>query len=88
MIVLGLNCFHGGSSAALIRDGELVAAAEEERFRRVRHWAGFPSQSITFCLAEAGITLSDVDHVAVLSASCTTSWYNVPIHAWSRLKNR
>ena len=51
MIVLGLNCFHGDSSAALIRDGELVAAAEEERFRRVKHWAGFPSQAITFCLA-------------------------------------
>src|SRR5215467_9149960 len=65
MIVLGLNCFHGDSSAALIRDGELVAAAEEERFRRVKHWAGFPSHAITFCLAEAGITLSDVDHVAI-----------------------
>ena len=40
MIVLGLNCFHGDLSAALIRDGELVAAAEEERFRRIKHWAG------------------------------------------------
>lgn len=65
MIVLGLNCFHGDLSAALIRDGELVAAAEEERFRRVKHWAGFPSQAITFCLGEAGVTMSDVDHVAI-----------------------
>ena len=65
LIILGLNCFHGDSSAALIRDGELVAAAEEERFRGVKHWAGFPSQAITFCLAEAGITLSEVDHVAI-----------------------
>jgi carbamoyltransferase len=65
MIVLGLNCFHGDSSAAIIRDGELVAAAEEERFRRVKHWAGFPLQAIAFCLSEARITLSDVDHVAV-----------------------
>jgi carbamoyltransferase len=65
MIVLGLNCFHGDSSAALIRDGKLVAAAEEERFRRIKHWAGFPSQAIAFCLSEAGITLSDVDHVAI-----------------------
>src|SRR5262249_52262572 len=65
MIVIGLNCFHGDSSAALIRDGELIAAAEEERFRRIKHWAGFPSQAITFCLAKAGITLSDVDHVAI-----------------------
>jgi carbamoyltransferase len=50
MNILGLNAFHGDSSAALIRDGVLVAAAEEERFRRVKHWAGFPSQSIAYCL--------------------------------------
>ena len=50
MIILGLNAFHGDSSAALVRDGLLVAAAEEERFRRVKHWAGFPSEpSPTVC---------------------------------------
>ncbi len=65
MIILGLNAFHGDSSAALVRDGMLVAAAEEERFRRVKHWAGFPSQSIAYCLREAGVRLGDVDHVAV-----------------------
>jgi carbamoyltransferase len=65
MIILGLNAFHGDSAAALIRDGELVAAAEEERFRRVKHWAGFPSRAIMYCLQEAGLTLSDVHHVAV-----------------------
>ena len=65
MIILGLNAFHGDSSAALVRDGELVAAAEEERFRRVKHWAGFPSQAIAYCLREAGLGLSNVDHVAV-----------------------
>jgi carbamoyltransferase len=65
MIILGLNCFHGDSSAALVRDGALVAAAEEERFRRIKHWAGFPAQAIAYCLAEAGISLADVDHVAV-----------------------
>jgi carbamoyltransferase len=65
MIVLGLNAFHGDSSAALIRDGKLVAAAEEERFRRVKHWAGFPSRAIAYCLREAGLQLSDVNHVAV-----------------------
>jgi carbamoyltransferase len=65
MIILGLNAFHGDSSAALTRDGVLVAAAEEERFRRIKHWAGFPSQSIAYCLREAGLSLSDVDHVAV-----------------------
>ena len=65
MIILGLNAFHGDSAAALVRDGVLVAAAEEERFRRVKHWAGFPSQAIAYCLREAGVTLADVEHVAV-----------------------
>jgi hypothetical protein len=65
LIILGLNAFHGDSSAALIRDGKLVAAAEEERFRRIKHWAGFPSKSVEWCLAHAGLTLSDVDHVAI-----------------------
>jgi carbamoyltransferase len=65
VIVLGLNAYHGDSSACLLRDGELVAAAEEERFRRVKHWAGFPSQAIAYCLAEAGASIADVDHVAV-----------------------
>src|SRR5262249_17402665 len=51
--------------AALVRDGVLVAAAEEERFRRVKHWAGFPSQAIAYCLREARLSLSDVEQVAV-----------------------
>src|SRR5215813_671682 len=65
MIILGLNAFHGDSAAALICNGKLIAAAEEERFRRVKHWAGFPSEAIAYCLREAGIALSDVQHVAV-----------------------
>lgn len=65
MIILGLNAFHGDSSAALVRDGVLVAAVEEERFRRIKHWAGFPSQSIAYCLKEAGLSLGDVDHIAL-----------------------
>ena len=46
MHILGLNSFHGDSSACLITDGRIVAAAEEERFTRVKHWAGFPARSI------------------------------------------
>src|SRR6266567_4407775 len=65
MIILGLNAFHGDSAAALVRDCKLIAAAEEERFRRVKHWAGFPSHAIAYCLREAGLALSDVEHVAV-----------------------
>src|SRR5918999_1718476 len=63
MIILGLNAFHADSSAALVRDGKLIAAAEEERFGRIKHWAGFPCQAVAYCLREAGITLSDVEHV-------------------------
>jgi len=65
MVILGLNAFHGDSSAAIVRDGVLVAAAEEERFRRVKHWAGFPRESIAYCLREAGLGLADLHHVAV-----------------------
>ena len=63
--VLGINAFHGDSAACLIRDGEVVAAAEEERFRRIKHWAGFPSEAIRYCFDAARIGLSQVDHVAV-----------------------
>ena len=65
MVILGINAFHADSSAAVVREGELVAAAEEERFRRIKHWAGFPSYSIAYCLREAGVSLADVDHVAI-----------------------
>ncbi len=65
MIVLGINAYHGDSSACLVRDGQLVAAAEEERFRRIKHWAGFPSEAIRYCLREAGVGLADVNHFAI-----------------------
>jgi len=65
MIILGINAFHGDSSAALLRNGVLIAAVEEERFRRVKHWAGFPSLSIAYCLREAGLSLAAVDQVAI-----------------------
>ena len=67
MIILGLNAYHGDSSACLVRDGKIVAAAEEERFRRIKHWAGFPTEAIRYCLAEAGISIGDVSYVAVNS---------------------
>jgi carbamoyltransferase len=65
MIILGLNAFHGDAAAALVKDGVLVAAAEEERFRRIKHWAGFPAHAIAYCLREAGLRLAEVDHVAI-----------------------
>jgi carbamoyltransferase len=65
MLILGLNAYHGDSSACLLRDGQLVAAVEEERFRRIKHWAGLPTESIAYCLSEASARLSDVDYIAV-----------------------
>ena len=63
MIILGLSCFYHDSAAALLRDGELVAAAEEERFSRIKHDFGFPDRSIAYCFEEAGITARDLDYV-------------------------
>ncbi|MFY7840594.1 MAG: carbamoyltransferase [Lacibacter sp.] len=65
MIILGINAYHADSSAAIFVDGKMIAAIEEERFRRVKHWAGFPSMAVEFCLKEAGITLAQVDHIAI-----------------------
>lgn len=65
MTILGINAYHADSSAAIFKDGELIAATEEERFTRVKHWAGFPAKAIQFCLDEAGITLEQLDHIAI-----------------------
>ncbi|MFW6307518.1 MAG: carbamoyltransferase [Campylobacterales bacterium] len=65
MYILGINAYHGDSSACIFEDGELVAAIEEERIRRVKHWAGFPSEAIRFCLKECGIGIEDVDGIAI-----------------------
>ncbi len=64
MIILGISAFYHDSAAALIRDGEIIAAAQEERFTRKKHDAGFPAEAVKYCLAEAGISLAQVDHVA------------------------
>jgi carbamoyltransferase len=65
MNILGINAYHGNASAAIVCDGRLIAAVEEERFNRVKYAAGFPTQAIRYCLKEAGLTLAGVDHVAV-----------------------
>src|SRR5690606_12129415 len=65
LYILGINAYHGGASACLIEDGRLIAAAEEERFTRVKYWAGFPVKAIEFVLSEAGITARDLDHVGI-----------------------
>ena len=65
MNILGLNVFHADTSACIIKNGKIIAAVEEERFTRIKHFSGFPKNSIDFCLKEANLNLSDVDFVAV-----------------------
>jgi len=65
MNILGINAYHGNASAAILCDGKLIAAVEEERFNRVKYAAGFPAAAIRYCLKTAGLTLKDVDHVAI-----------------------
>jgi carbamoyltransferase len=77
MYILGLNAYHADSAACLMRDGALIAAAEEERFRRIKHWAGFPSEAIRYCLEEAGIGLGDIAHVALNRDPKANYWKKV-----------
>ncbi|HET9787969.1 MAG TPA: carbamoyltransferase C-terminal domain-containing protein [Pyrinomonadaceae bacterium] len=65
MYILGINAYHGDAAAAIVKNGELIAAVEEERFNRVKHCAGFPSESVRYCLKAAGIELQGVEHVGI-----------------------
>src|ERR1700752_5080833 len=65
MFILGVNAYHGDAAAALVCDGRLIAAAEEERFNRFKHSAGFPEQAIRYCLKAAGIGPEELDHVGI-----------------------
>ncbi len=97
VLILGLNAYHADSAACVVREGVLIAAAEEERFRRVKHWAGFPAEAIRWCLKEAGAELSDLDVVAINQDSRANRWQRFrhlllsrpdPGLVISRLKNR
>jgi len=74
--ILGISAFYHDSAACLLRDGEIIAAAQEERFTRKKHYAGFPSQSIRYCLREGGISLRDVRYIA---------FYDKPLVKFERL---
>jgi carbamoyltransferase len=65
MFILGINAYHGDAAAALIKDGRIVAAVEEERFNRIKHSAGFPTQSIKYCLGAAKIGIEEIEHVGI-----------------------
>jgi carbamoyltransferase len=82
MYILGLNAYHGDASAAILKDGVLIAATEEERIRRVKHWAGLPTEAISFCLKEAGITLKEVDYITV----GRNPYSKIELKAWRAIK--
>ena len=65
MYILGVNAYHGDASAAIIKDGQLIAAAEEERFNRKKHCAGFPVAAVRYCLEAANISVGELDHVGI-----------------------
>ena len=65
MKIIGINAYHADSSACILIDGELITAVEEERFNRVKHWAGFPIESIKHCLEETELKISDIDQISI-----------------------
>ena len=65
MNILGLNVFHADTSACVLKDGKMVAAVEEERFTRIKHFTGFPKNSIDYCLKEAKLNLNEIDNIYV-----------------------
>jgi carbamoyltransferase len=64
-ILLGINAFHADSAAVIIKDGTILSAIEEERFQRIKHCAGFPVESIKWCLDDAGLNTEDIDHICI-----------------------
>ena len=96
MYILGINAYHGDSSACLLKDGIVVCATEEERIRRIKHWAGFPSQAIKFCLEDEGISIEQVNYITI-SRDPKSNFYKKILHAlrysmsisviWDRLGN-
>ncbi len=77
MIIIGINAYHADASAAIFVDGKLMAAIEEERFTRIKHWAGFPRLSIEFCLQEAGVSWQDVNYFAIGRDPKAKMWHKL-----------
>ncbi|HEV2834107.1 MAG TPA: carbamoyltransferase C-terminal domain-containing protein [Pyrinomonadaceae bacterium] len=84
MYILGINAYHGDAAAAIIKDGRLIAAVEEERFNRIKHCAGFPEQSIRYCLEAASVRIEDVDHIGI-SRDPSAHLHKKILYAASRL---
>jgi carbamoyltransferase len=77
LLVLGLNDYHSDASSCLLRDGVLLSAVEEERFWRIKHWAGFPTEAVRWCMREAGVGLADVVHVAINQDARANLWKKI-----------
>ena len=77
VLILGINAFHADAAAALVRDGEILSAVEEERFLRIKHWAGFPAEAIAWCLEDAGVGLEDLDHIAINALPSAHRWRKI-----------
>ena len=73
--ILGLNIYHGDSSACLMKDGEIIFAIEEERINRIKHWAGFPIESINACLSYENIELDQIQFIAINSNSLSNIFH-------------
>lgn len=86
MYILGLNAYHGDASACLFEDENLILAIEEERFRRIKHWAGFPTEAVRACLAEGGIDISQVDHISI-SRNPSANMLHKITHTLTKIKN-
>ncbi len=84
MNILGINAYHGDVSAVLVRDGEVIAAVEEERFRRVKHWAGFPRDAIAACLRMGQVDAAEIDAFAVSRDVHANVLRKVLFALWSR----
>ena len=76
MYILGISCFYHDSAACILKNGDILAAAQEERFSRKKHDPRFPNNAVKYCLDEAGITINDIDHLA---------YYDKPLLTFERL---
>jgi carbamoyltransferase len=86
LYVLGINAYHGDAAAAITKDGQLLAAVEEERFNRKKHCAGFPVESVRYCLEVAKVPVEEVDHIGI-SRDPSAHLYKKVLFSLKRLKN-
>ena len=85
MYILGINAYHADSSAALIKDGQVICAVEEERFNRIKHWSGFPFKSIKFCIEKEKLDINDISYITVNTNSFSNLYNKIVYTLYNRL---